>query len=142
MSKPQPRSDAHDDVLLDLILRASRAITELVDRVEILEAKQQAADNGNLFNQTETIRESTELKRELDELRHVVVAEPPREWLTVDEAAALVGRSTVTVRSWCKNDHIGTFYKRVWRINKALLHQFYVARFGEDRLPAGLRDQG
>jgi hypothetical protein len=76
---------------------------------------------------------------ELDELRRQLVAAPPRDWSTIAEAAELVGRSTVTIRSWCKRHHIGVFDGGRWNVNREHLRQYYSDRFGASRLPVGLR---
>ena len=100
----------------------------------MLEAKVQFLMTANTFNQIEAVREIEDLRREVE-------AAPPREWLTVGEAASLVGYSEHAVRGWCKRDRIGVLNKRVWQINRELLVHFYENRFGADRLPAGLRDR-
>lgn len=121
-----------DDATTSWILTATNLIDALCQRVEILEAKQHASDNGSFFHQNETARE-------LDELRRVVVAQPVRTWLTVDEAAKLCGYSVDAVRAWCRLHPIGTKHKRAYQINRESLRLFLIDRFGEDRLPSALR---
>jgi hypothetical protein len=59
------------------------------------------------------------------------------------EAASLVGRSTVTVRAWCrlKHEHLGVYDKsrHLWKVNREQLKHFYIERFGADQLPAHFR---
>jgi hypothetical protein len=101
-----------------------------------VEAKIMALQNQLVFCQ-QTI---AGLEREIAELRRVVMAEPPRTWLTVRQAARLCGRSTVTIQHWCRHERIATYDKRQWRINRAQLRQYLIERFGEAQLPQGLRE--
>lgn len=64
---------------------------------------------------------------------------PERSWLSVEEAAALAGRSPQTISGWCRSSHIGTRTRGRWRIDRGYLRRLLISRFGEDRLPAGLR---
>ncbi len=113
--------------------KAPSPAPSIEERLVELEAKVQFLMTSNTFNQTETVKE-------MEDLRRVVVGKPAREWLSVEEAANLCGYSVHSVRGWCKQHRIGVLDKRVWRINRELLVQFYVDRFGKDRLPAGLRE--
>lgn len=85
---------------------------------------------------------------ELRELRALIEArlsvpspvEPP-PYLTADEAAKLALRSPQTITAWCRSADIGgrlTAGGR-WRVDRKQLRRFMVERFGEARLPPGLR---
>lgn len=112
----------------------SKASPSLEERLAEVEAKVEFLLNAQVCDLTNTVKD-------LNDLRRAVTAEAPREWLTVEEASQRVGRSTVTVRSWCKHDKIGTRIGRgPWRINPAQLRRFLVDRFGEDHVPAALTD--
>jgi excisionase family DNA binding protein len=64
-----------------------------------------------------------------------------RDRITVEEAAKLVGRSTVTIRYWCRNDRIGTKdSKKRYQVNRSQLKRYLIERFGAEQLPAALRD--
>ena len=58
---------------------------------------------------------------------------PERAWVTVDEAAALVGRTPAAVRKRCRASKIGHKVDGAWRIDRARL----VAQKLRDAKPAG-----
>jgi hypothetical protein len=61
---------------------------------------------------------------ELRELVERLVVAPPsseRGWVTVDEAAALIGRTAAAVRKRCRANKIGQKVGGVWRIDRARL---------------------
>ena len=76
--------------------------------------------------------------RELIE-RLLLPTSPQREWLSVEEAAALTAKSPQCIRGWCRSHRIGSLINGAWRIDRQHLRRYLVARFGEDRLPASLR---
>lgn len=106
-------------------------------RLQTLEAKSMTLQNQLLFAQGV----NGELEREIADLRRIVVAQPARQWLTCEEAARLCGRSVHTVRAWCDHPHcIGVRNGRQWQVNRDQLIALLIERFGEDRVPAGLRE--
>lgn len=46
---------------------------------------------------------------------------PERSWVTVDEAAALIGRTAAAVRKRCRASKIGHKVDGAWRIDRARL---------------------
>jgi len=84
------------------------------------------------------------LRGEIAELRAAVApsapsSTPPRDYLSVEEAADLVGRSPQCVTGWCRAHRIGVMVHGRWHVDRAHLRRYLVERFGEARLPAGLR---
>jgi hypothetical protein len=80
-----------------------------------------------------------ELQCENAELRALLLKEQ-RTWLTPNEAATLCGRTSQTIRLWCKGSHIGIFDGVRWRVSRDQLKSYLIDRFGKDLLPIGLRD--
>jgi hypothetical protein len=105
------------------------------ERLATLEAKMLFVLNAKMFDSIET-------QKEVDDLKRLVVSEPPREWLTVSQAAQQSGYSEVSIRYWCKNFHVGTRDRPggPWKVHRKHLIRFLVDRFGPDRIPAGLRE--
>jgi hypothetical protein len=64
---------------------------------------------------------------------------PPRTSLTVAEASVLALRCEQTITGWCRHDHIGTLVRGRWAVDKAQLKNLLIDRYGEARLPPGLR---
>ncbi len=106
---------------------------QLCDAVAELHAKVQYLLTAQTFIEGASLDEFAELRRQL-------ISEPPREWLTVREAAELCGRTPQCVRSWCRSERLGVFDKGVWKITRHQLRQFVIDRLGEDRIPAALRE--
>jgi hypothetical protein len=71
--------------------------------------------------------------------RSLSPSSPPREWLSIEEAATLVGRSPQCVRGWCRIYKVGVRVRGQWQVDRRCLRQFLADRFGEARLPAALR---
>jgi hypothetical protein len=59
--------------------------------------------------------------RELVERLVVAPPSPERGWVTVDEAAALIGRTPAAVRKQCRINKIGLKVDGVWRVDRARL---------------------
>jgi hypothetical protein len=129
--KAQPQTD--DDATTSWILTATKLIESLCERIEVLEAKQFADTTQAFIQQTTTVRE-------LDELRRTVVSEPPRQWLTVREAAKLCGRSHMTLRTWCTSYRIGVLVDGIYQVDIDRLRRMWADRFGADTMPVALRD--
>lgn len=67
---------------------------------------------------------------------------PPqaRQWMSVEEASDAALRTRQTIRAWCRGPYrIGTRVKNRWQVDRAQLRQCLIERFGEPRLPPGLR---
>ena len=64
----------------------------------------------------------------------------PREWLSVEQAAALALRSPQCIRAWCRDRRIGTKVRGVWQIDRAQMRRLVIERFGEGRLPVPMRN--
>jgi hypothetical protein len=80
------------------------------------------------------------VREQLDRIERLLLpASAPRQWLTIEEAAALVARSPQAVTGWCRSYHIGTRIRGRWRVDRGHLRRLLVDRFGENHLPAGLR---
>jgi hypothetical protein len=73
-------------------------------------------------------------------VQHALAIQPPRTWVTVDEAAALSGFTPQCIRGWCRAHRIGVFVRGQWRVDRAQLRAHIVARFGLSRLPPELRE--
>jgi hypothetical protein len=71
--------------------------------------------------------------------RVVLPTLPPREYLSIEEAARLTARSPQAVCGWCRTHRIGVKVGKAWRVDRAHLRRLLVDRFGEERLPVGLR---
>jgi hypothetical protein len=72
------------------------------------------------------------------ELRALLVSAPSAAWLTVAEVALLTGRSERAVRGWGRQ--IGRRDDRgAWQFEHGRLREFLIDRYGEARLPGGLR---
>jgi hypothetical protein len=84
------------------------------------------------------------LRADIAELKalveHALSIMPPREWLTVDEAAALVRFTPQCIRGWCRANRIGVLVRNEWQVDRRQLRAHVVARFGLARLPPELRD--
>jgi hypothetical protein len=78
--------------------------------------------------------------RELIE-RRLPAPLPARQWLTIEQATALAGRSPQAVRGWCRTQRIGVLVKGQWQVDRVHLRALLVERFGEHRLPAALRNK-
>ena len=61
------------------------------------------------------------LRDEVAKLRTLLVREPPMTWETTAEAAARVGRSEQTIRTWCRRFRIGIQVNAAWRVDRDLL---------------------
>jgi hypothetical protein len=74
-------------------------------------------------------------------IRQVPVAPPQaRQCLTIEEASGTALRSPQTIRAWCRGPYrIGTRVKNRWQVDGAQLRRLLIDRFGEARLPHGLR---
>jgi hypothetical protein len=64
------------------------------------------------------------VQREMIE-RLVAQPQPVREWVTVDEAAALVHRTPQAIRARCRSRRIGIKIGRSWRIDRAQLFSHF-----------------
>jgi hypothetical protein len=84
------------------------------------------------------------LRADIAELKSLVLQalaiQPPRTWLTVDEASALTGFTPQCVRGWCRSHRIGVLDRNEWHVDRRQLRAHIVARFGLSRLPPELRD--
>lgn len=74
-------------------------------------------------------------------LEKALSATPGRQWLTIEKAAALAGRTPQCIRGWCGTESIGTMVRGKWQVDKAGLRRVLLDRLDGDetRLPAGLR---
>jgi len=63
----------------------------------------------------------------------VLAPSPERSWVTVDEAAALIGRTSAAVRKRCRLNKIGLKVDGEWRVDRARL----VSQKLRDAKPAG-----
>jgi hypothetical protein len=69
---------------------------------------------------------------------------PPRDDLSVDQAAALAEVSPSTVRNWIKKHKIGTWHPAfvAYVISRKKLRAHLIAHRGAERLPPALKDVG
>ena len=67
--------------------------------------------------------------------------QPVRQWMTPAEVAALVGLSPQAITAICRRDgaRIGTKVGARWQIDREHFKQYWVERFGKDRVPVALR---
>ena len=85
------------------------------------------------------------LRADIAELRELIVRAlpslraPPRQRLTVTEAAALALRSEQTITSWCRHHGIGNKVSGRWLIDKSHLKALWIQLYGTSHLPSGLR---
>jgi hypothetical protein len=60
--------------------------------------------------------------------------------LTTAEAATLAGvGNQQTIRNWCRTYGIGIRVRDRWQVDRALLRQLLIERYGVEHLPPGLR---
>jgi hypothetical protein len=109
--------------------------SEMCEAIARLEAKVQFLLTAKTFAAGASLDE-------MNELRGLVVATPVRSWITVAEAAALVGRSNATLCTWCRTSRktygivLGVYDKRCWKIDREALKRYCGERFGQ--VPAAL----
>ena len=74
-------------------------------------------------------------------VQQALALQPPRPWLTVNEAAEMLKVTPQCIRGWCRsNPCISEWKNNEHRINPRQLRAHYVARFGLGRLPPELSD--
>lgn len=88
-----------------------------------------------------TVRDVLDAVEQLRGLVERALLAPPtaRQWLTIEEAATLAGRSPQCVRGWCRYDRIGTKVRGRWQIERSGLRRLLITRFGEAALPHALK---
>jgi len=74
---------------------------------------------------SENARELAELRREIIVLRSNIVANPPREWLTVAEAARVVNRTEKCIRWRCLHKNLANKVDGVYRIDRDQLRRAF-----------------
>jgi hypothetical protein len=72
-------------------------------------------------------------------IQQALAVQPPRTWLTVDEASAMSGFTPQCIRGWCRSHRIGVLDRNEWQVDRRQLRAHIVARFGLARLPPELR---
>ena len=95
------------------------------------------APNNNIVNDIAELHEKIDALTAL--VQHALALQPPRTWLTVDEASALTSFTPQAIRGWCRSHRIGALVRNEWQIDRRQLRAHIVARFGLARLPVELR---